>query len=246
MKLALIGYGKMGKTIERIGLEMGHEIHTRIDSEADWDDFGSTLVDADVAIEFSTPHTVYTNVKRCLEVGVPVVTGTTGWDEMKPFMKRMTEEKGGTVVSASNFSLGVNLFFLINKYAANLMKPFTNYDVKIEEVHHLQKLDAPSGTAKVIAEDILRIYTHKTAWVNQPVVDKNLLSVESIRQADVKGEHTVTYYSDMDEIRLQHSAKSRDGFVIGALLATAWIVGKKGWFTMEDVLGEMTGFNSRV
>lgn len=246
MKLALIGYGKIGKTIERIGLEMGHEIHCRIDSEEDWDDFGSILVNADVAIEFSTPHTVYNNVKRCLEAAIPVVTGTTGWDEMKPVMKRISEEKGGTVVSASNFSLGVNLFFLINKYAANLMKPFTGYDVKIEEIHHLQKLDAPSGTAKVIAEDVLRIYNHKSGWVNHAVDRKDLLAVESKREGDVKGEHTVTFYSDLDEITLKHSAKTRDGFAKGALLAATWVVGKKGWFTMEDVLKGMIGYNSGV
>lgn len=246
MKLALIGYGKIGKTIERIGLEMGHEIHSRIDSEADWDVFGSNLVNADVAIEFSTPHTVYNNVKRCLEAGIPVVTGTTGWDEMKPAMKKICEETGGAVVSASNFSLGVNLFFLINKYAANLMKPFAGYDVKIEEVHHLQKLDAPSGTAKVIADDILRIYDYKSGWVNHAVDRTDLLAVESKREGDVKGDHTVTFFSDLDEITLKHSAKTRDGFARGALLAVAWVVGKNGWFTMEDVMGGMISYNSEV
>jgi len=246
MKIALIGYGKMGRAVERIALELEHEIILRIDSESDWERIGSQISEAEVAIEFSTPFTVEKNIKRCLLDGIPVVTGTTGWDETKPSVKKNCEESNGAVVSASNFSVGVNLFFLINKFAAGLMKPFDNYDVKIEEVHHLHKLDAPSGTAKVIAEDILRIYNHKTAWVNRSVEDGSLLGVESIRQGDVKGEHTVTYFSDMDEIRLQHSAKSRDGFVRGALLAATWIVGKKGWFTMEDVLGEMTGFNSGV
>jgi len=246
MRLALIGCGKMGKTVERIGLEMGHEILIRIDSDADWDTFGSHLGKADVAIEFTTPGTVVNNVKRCFDAGIPVVTGTTNWDAMKPDLKNACKESGSAIVSSSNFSVGVNLFFRINKYAAHLLKSFPNYDVKIEEVHHLQKLDAPSGTAKVIANDILGIYKHKTDWVNTTTSDRNFLGIESKREGDVKGDHMVTFFSDIDQIQLKHSAGNRDGFARGALLAAGWIIGKKGWFTMDDVLGTLSGFDNQV
>lgn len=246
MKIALIGYGKMGRTVERTAVEQGHEIVVSIDSEADWKNHSQHLYEAEVAIEFTTPHTVFSNVTRCLETGIPVVTGTTGWDDMKPAMKEKCEETGGAVVAASNFSIGVNLFFLINKYAAQLIKPFTSYDVKIAEVHHLQKLDAPSGTAKTIAEDILTIFDCKTSWVNHAVTDKSLLGVESIRKGEVAGDHTVTFFSATDEITLKHSANSRDGFASGAILAASWIIGQKGWFTMNEVMSRMVGFNSEV
>ena len=246
MKIALIGYGKMGRTIERVAHELNHEIIVRIDSEDDWIKFGAQLDHADVAIEFTTPSTVAKNIMRCFALGIPVVSGTTNWDDMKNSLKVECENTGSAIVAASNFSLGVNLFYRISNYAASLMKLFTQYDVRIEEVHHLQKLDAPSGTAKVLANNLLKIYNHKTRWVNTDTDDKNLLAISSKRLGDVTGDHTITFFSESDEIQLKHAARSRDGFAHGAILAAGWVIGKKGWFTMDDVLGELTGNDAGV
>lgn len=236
----------MGRTVERVAQELGHEIIIRIDSEDDWEKYSSTVAVADVAIEFTTPSTVVNNVRRCFALGIPVVAGTTNWDEMKNSLMDECEKSGSAIVSASNFSLGVNLFYKISNYAASLMKLFPGYDVKIEEVHHLQKLDAPSGTAKVLANNLLKFYNHKTGWVNSETSNKNMLGVISKRTGDVNGDHTITFFSESDEIQLKHSAATRDGFASGALLAAAWVIGKKGWFTMDDVLEELTGFEARV
>lgn len=236
----------MGRTIEKVAQEMNHEIILRIDSENDWAKSGSQLAGADVAIEFTTPSTVVNNVRRCFALGIPVVTGTTNWDEMKNSLMFECEKSGSAIVSASNFSLGVNLFYRISNYAASLLKRFSGYDVKIEEVHHLQKLDAPSGTAKVLANNLLKVYDHKSEWVNSETSDRNLLGVISKRTGDVNGDHTITFFSESDQIHLKHIAKTRDGFARGALMAAVWVIGKKGWFTMDDVLEEQTGFDAGV
>lgn len=231
MKIALLGYGKMGKTIEKLALEKGHSIVFKSTSETSEGKFE----DAEVAIEFSSPEAAVANISKALGAGIPVVSGTTGWLEKLDEMVNLCENRNGSFITASNFSVGVNLFFSINEYAAKLMEPWKEYTVSVEEIHHLQKKDAPSGTAITIAEGILK-HSTKEGW-KLDSSEENILNITAKREEDVKGTHIVSYDSAIDTISFTHEAHSREGFALGAILAAEFLKDKKGIFTMKDVLG---------
>jgi 4-hydroxy-tetrahydrodipicolinate reductase len=236
MKIALIGYGKMGKTIERIALERGHEIVSVIDVD-NLDDFESdAFKSADVAIEFTVPQVALSNYRRAFASGVAVVSGTTGWTAELPALKKEIEAGGKTLFWSSNFSLGVNIFMAVNKYLASIMNQFPNYNVEMTEVHHTQKLDAPSGTAITLAEGVLANLDRKTTWVKETENSDNELAIKSIREGLVPGIHTIRYESEVDSIEITHDAKSREGFALGAVVAAEFTAGKKGFLGMEDML----------
>ena len=236
MKIALIGYGKMGKTIERIALERGHEIVSVIDVN-NLDDFDSkAFKSADVAIEFTVPQVALSNYRRAFASGVAVVSGTTGWTEELPQIKKEIEEGGKTLFWSSNFSLGVNIFMAVNKYLAAIMNQFPNYNVEMTEVHHTQKLDAPSGTAITLAEGILEKLDRKESWSKEVETKPTELAVKSIREGFVPGIHTIRYDSNVDFIEITHELKNRESLALGAVLAAEFTAGKKGFLGMEDLL----------
>lgn len=237
MKIALIGYGKMGKAVEEIALQQGHHIILKITSSNQNALSPQQLSAADVAIEFTGPAAAVHNIKACVNAGVPVVSGSTGWLNSWEEVKQYCLNKNGALLYASNFSIGVNLFFAINRFVAQLMAAHSEYDVSIEEIHHIQKKDAPSGTAITLAEDILEKIPFKKKWVNQPAAHAAQLSIISERINNVPGTHKVKYNSEADAIELVHTARSRKGFAEGALKAAEFLYGKKGIFTMKDVLG---------
>lgn len=237
MKIALIGYGKMGKTIEQIALAAGHEIVLAIDAHNTHLLAPEHLSQADVAIEFSRPETAADNLLRCMEAGVPAVCGTTAWLDRKPEVEAACVAHGCAFLYASNFSIGVNLFFALNRYLADIIAPYGEYDPVLEEIHHTQKLDAPSGTGITLAEGILERLPRKTHWVNRPAALPEELALTSQRIDPAPGTHTVAYHSEVDSIEIKHTAHSRLGFAQGALYAATWIVGKQGVFGMNDVLG---------
>ncbi|TWP26602.1 4-hydroxy-tetrahydrodipicolinate reductase [Apibacter muscae] len=233
MKIALVGYGKMGKAIETIVEAQGDQIVARLEEKPT----KKNINEADVAIEFSTPQTAFDNVVACLELGIPVVCGTTAWLDRLPEVEKICSHVNGAFIYASNYSLGVNLFFEINKRIAQLMKKYPDYTISLEEIHHTEKKDAPSGTAITLAEEIIPIY-HMDGWkLSSDVSSSNQLAIEAKREKDVPGTHTVLYNSEVDQIEIKHIAHSRKGFASGALVAAKWLVGKKGIFTMKDVLG---------
>ncbi len=236
MNIALIGYGQMGKEIEKIALNRGHQIGLIIDKDNHADLNAEKLQGIDVAIEFSRPESAFANYMKCFEAKVPVVSGTTGWlDKIEEVIS--TCEKNGTgFFYASNFSLGVNLFFELNKKLANLMQPFNHYSVRMNEIHHTRKLDAPSGTAITLAEGILGEISRFDNWKNEVKVQANELSITSERIGDVPGTHEVFYESEIDNITIRHEAYSRQGFATGAVLAAEFLAGKKGFFGMSDLL----------
>ena len=231
MKIALLGYGKMGKTIEKLALEQGHSVVFKSTSDSEKGFFD----EADAAIEFSSPDSAVKNISKALNAGIPIVSGTTGWLEKYDEMVKLCENSNGSFIYASNFSVGVNLFFSINEYAAKLMAPWKDYNVSVEEIHHLEKKDAPSGTAITIAEGILKHNAKKDWKLNTS--EENTLNINAKREADVKGTHIVNYESEIDTISFKHEAHSRDGFAKGAILAAEFLKDKKGIFTMKDVLG---------
>ena len=231
MKIALLGYGKMGKVIERIALERGHEIVLR---KNEFDPYDG-LSEADVAIDFSVPTAAVSNITTCFSKNVPVVCGTTGWLDRYDEMVRLCEEKNGTFLYGSNFSLGVNLFFELNEYLAKMMARFAEvYKVSMEEIHHTQKLDSPSGTAISLAKGIIQ-NTAYDAWTEEQA-GKNQIHIEAKRVENVPGTHSVFYHSDVDFIEIKHVAHNREGFALGAVLAAEWVQNKKGVFSMKDVL----------
>jgi 4-hydroxy-tetrahydrodipicolinate reductase len=238
MNIAIIGYGKMGKSIEMIALERGHDIVAKIDS----DDFSSLdLKNADVAIEFSQPDVAVENIKKCFEANIPVVVGTTGWYDQYNEIYKIAEETGQSLFTATNFSIGVNILFHINKKLAEVMDQFSQYDVYMTETHHLEKKDHPSGTASTLAEDITNAIDRKTSYVgrlNEPYNEQSSLAlhIDCKREKNIPGYHQITYISDIDEISIQHNAKNRKGFTMGALIAAEWVHDKKGVFTMKDLL----------
>ncbi len=236
MKIALIGYGKMGKGIEKIAVSRGHKVGLKIDLNNQDDLTPGNLKNCDVAIEFTTPHTAVNNYKVCFEAGIPVVSGTTGWLDQKDEVYRLCAEKDGTFFYGSNFSIGVNLFFALNRKLAQLMSARTEYSVEMTEVHHIHKLDAPSGTAISLAEDIIDILPWKNSWVNDQVPAENELNIKSERVDEVPGIHTIRYESEVDFIEITHSSKSRKGLAFGAVLAAEFAFGKKGILTMNDIL----------
>ena len=230
MKIALLGYGKMGQTIERIALERGHEIVLKKDEFNTYEG----LSNADVAIDFSIPAVAVENISSCFYANVPVISGTTGWLDRYDEMATLCEEKKGAFISSSNFSLGVNLFFGLNEYLAKMMSKFDSYTVDMEEIHHTQKLDAPSGTAISLAKGVIENSDY-TGWTMETPKSKEIAIVAK-RIGDVPGTHTVTYNSTVDTIEIKHTAHNRDGFALGAVIAAEWLVGKQGIFTMRDVL----------
>jgi 4-hydroxy-tetrahydrodipicolinate reductase len=230
MKIALLGYGKMGQTIERIALERGHEIVLKKDEFNTYEG----LSNADVAIDFSIPAVAVANISNCFYANVPVISGTTGWLDRYDEMAALCKEKNGAFISSSNFSLGVNLFFGLNEYLAKMMSKFGSYSVEMEEIHHTQKLDAPSGTAISLAKGVIENSDY-TNWTLEEAKE-NQIHIEAVRTENVPGTHTVTYSSEVDTIEIKHTAHNRDGFALGAVIAAEWIVGKHGIFTMKDVL----------
>ncbi|MFM9826589.1 4-hydroxy-tetrahydrodipicolinate reductase [Flavobacterium sp.] len=239
MKIALLGYGKMGQTIEQIALVRGHKIVLKKDEFNTYEG----LSDADVAIDFSIPLVAVENISSCFLAGVPVISGTTGWLEHYDEMVALCKAKNGAFISSSNFSLGVNLFFELNEYLAKMMAKFESYSVDMEEIHHTQKLDAPSGTAISLAKGVIE-NSNYTNWIMETPESNNpndnelmkKIPIVAKRIGVVPGTHTVTYNSPIDSIEIKHTAHNRDGFALGAVIAAEWIVGKHGVFTMKDVL----------
>jgi len=230
MKIALLGYGKMGKVIERIALERGHEIVLRKDHDMDYEG----LENADVAIDFSVPSAAVSNISACLETNIPIVSGTTGWLEHYDEMVALCKAKNGGFIYGSNFSLGVNIFFELNNYLAKMMANLEQYKVSMEEIHHTQKLDAPSGTAISLANGVIQ-NSNYTNWTLENPTD-NEIHIEAKRIENIPGTHSVFYDSEVDQIEIKHTAHSREGFALGAVIAAEWLKDKKGVFTMKDVL----------
>ncbi|MCX6284565.1 MAG: 4-hydroxy-tetrahydrodipicolinate reductase [Bacteroidetes bacterium] len=236
MKIALLGYGKMGQEIHKLAEKRGHEIVLIIDNDEEWQDKGAQLKEADVAIEFTTPESAVDNILHCFDADIPVVVGTTGWIEDIESIRKTAVEQNKGLFFSPNFSIGVNLFFDLNRYLASLMAKWENYEISIEETHHIHKLDAPSGTAIVLANDIIRYNERKEKWVKELQENPDEVGIKSYRSEDVPGTHIIRYESEMDAIVITHTAKSRKGFALGALLAAEWIKGKHGFFEMRDLL----------
>ena len=240
MKIALIGYGKMGHIIERIALERGHEIVSKVDVDNQEEFDSEAFASADVAIEFTVPSKAVENYRKSWAAGVPVVSGTTGWNSVLPELKEEIAANGYTLFWASNFSLGVNLFFELNKRLAQMMNRYANYDVVMTEIHHTEKKDAPSGTAITLAEGILENLDRKSKWVlvdSQQSTVNSQLGIEALREGKVPGTHIVKYDSEVDSITITHEAKSREGFALGAVVAAEFLVGKPaGFYSMSDLV----------
>jgi 4-hydroxy-tetrahydrodipicolinate reductase len=234
MRIALIGYGKMGKTIERFAIQRGHSVTIRIDKDNTEDIYSEEFKSSDIAIEFSGPETAFHNVSTALKSGVPVVCGATGWLDKLDEAKSLCEKQKLAFIYSSNFSLGVNIFFHINSKLAEVMKNYPDYNVSIEEIHHIHKKDAPSGTAITLAEGILQ-QINLTKWSLEN--EENSLHISAVREGEVPGTHSVFYENDIDTIKISHEAKSRDGFALGAVIAAEFAQGKQGFFTMKEVLG---------
>jgi 4-hydroxy-tetrahydrodipicolinate reductase len=237
MKIALIGYGKMGHAIEEIAVQRGHEIVLKVDIENIEDNTVENIRKADVAIEFTGPEIAFDNVIRCLEAGIPVVSGSTGWLERFDEAKKYCNDHNGAMIYASNFSVGVNIFFAINKRLAEMMASHPGYNASLIEIHHTQKKDAPSGTAITLAEDILKVVPQKKKWVNEPTSKNDELEILSERVDPAPGTHIITWASDIDSIEIKHTAHNRKGFATGAVLAAEFLQNKKGIYSMSDVLG---------
>ena len=235
MRIALIGYGKMGKEIEKAAIERGHSISSIIDQDNISDFSSSNFLNSDVAIEFSKPESAVSNYKYCFENNIPVVSGTTGWLDHFEEITSLCKEKKQSFFYASNFSLGVNIFFEINKKLAQLISPIKGYDVSINEIHHTQKLDSPSGTAISLAEQIINNLNQKKSWALDST-NNSELNITAQRIADTPGTHTIKYKSEIDEITIEHKAKNRKGFALGAVLAAEYLKDKKGIFNMYDLL----------
>jgi 4-hydroxy-tetrahydrodipicolinate reductase len=231
MKIALLGYGKMGKVIERIALERGHQIaFIKASSTNSFDGLESV----DVAIDFSVPNSAVENITACFNKNIPVISGTTGWLEHYDEVVKLANETNGAFIYGSNFSLGVNIFFQLNEYLAKMMANLNQYNVSIEEIHHTQKLDAPSGTAISLADGIIKNTSFNSWTMDSPQVSE--IPIEAKRITNVPGTHIIKYQSEVDTIKIEHEAHSREGFALGAVVAAEWIIGKKGVFTMKDVL----------
>ncbi len=240
MKIALVGYGKMGKEIEKIAIDRGHSISAKITSDNPLT--AENISDSDVAIDFSTPHVVLDNIHFLLDHNVPSVIGTTGWNDHLSNIEEKSIDQNVGLIHASNFSIGVNLFFKLNEQLAHLMNSYEDYAVSMEEIHHTEKLDAPSGTAITLAEGIINNHSNVANWFcpqgENSECTESAIRIDAIREKDVKGTHTVTYSSHIDTIRIEHEAHNRKGFALGAVIAAEWIINKKGVYTMQDVLAE--------
>lgn len=230
MKIALLGYGRMGQAIEQIAISRGHDIVIKTSSNT-----GYNIKEADVAIDFSIPDAAFNNISNCLNNDVPVISGTTGWLDKYNEAVSLCEKNKGAFIYASNFSLGVNIFFELNEILAKMMTKLEDYKVDIEEIHHTKKLDAPSGTAITLAEGVIKNHSQYSNWKLDESTE-NILPITAKRIPDVPGTHIITYKSDIDTIKIEHEAHSRQGFALGAVIAAEWIIGKTGVFTMKDVL----------
>ena len=230
MKIALLGYGRMGQAIEQIAISRGHDIVIKTSSNT-----GYNIKEADVAIDFSIPDAAFNNISNCLNNDVPVISGTTGWLDKYNDAVSLCEKNNGAFIYASNFSLGVNIFFELNEILAKMMTKLDDYKVDIEEIHHTKKLDAPSGTAITLAEGVIKNHSQYSNWKLDESTE-NILPITAKRIPDVPGTHIITYKSDIDTIKIEHEAYSRQGFALGAVIAAEWIIGKTGVFTMKDVL----------
>lgn len=237
MNIALIGYGKMGKAIEAIALKRGHTIVLKIDESTQQEFTAENVAKADVAIEFTGPHSAFNNIVKLLNYRIPVVSGSTGWTDKLTEIEALVGETNGSFVYASNFSVGVNLFFELNKKLAALMAPHTTYAVSMEEIHHTQKLDAPSGTAITLAEGVMESLTGKKQWVNQASDNVTDLVILSKREDPAPGTHCIKYSSPIDDIEIIHTAHNREGFATGAVIAAEFVATRKGIFGMKEVLG---------
>ncbi|MFD2743422.1 MULTISPECIES: 4-hydroxy-tetrahydrodipicolinate reductase [Sphingobacterium] len=242
MKIGLLGYGKMGQLIERYAIKRGHEIVWTIDANNRDQINAKDLVDADVAIDFSTPDAALDNIHLCFDINLPIVVGTTGWYDRLEEIKAICNQTNQAMLYGSNFSIGVNVFFHVNRLLARAISPYKQYDAQVEEIHHIHKLDAPSGTAITIAEGILDAYVEKDKWVNrvegsgeEVIPAKDELLIESLRLEEVPGTHTVLYSSEVDQIEFKHTAHSRDGFALGAVVAAEWLVGRKGFYQVTEM-----------
>jgi 4-hydroxy-tetrahydrodipicolinate reductase len=235
MNIALFGYGKMGKEIEAIALKRNHNIVLKIDKDNRDSITEQELKKADVAIEFSTPHTVIDNITLCMDAQLPIVVGTTGWHERFTEISQLVKEKNGGLFHASNFSLGVNLFFKVNTYLAELMNKYNDYEVSMEEIHHVHKLDKPSGTAITLANQIIEKIDRKSAWSITDSGPTNLF-IKDMREGEVPGTHIIKYQSDIDDIEIMHKAHNRKGFALGAVVAAEFLHGKQGVYTMNDII----------
>ena len=236
MKLAIIGYGKMGKTIERMARERGHEIVAVIDVDNQNEFESEAFKSAEVAIEFTRPEVALENYRKAFAAGVAVVSGTTGWTTQLPEIKEKVENNGYTFFWSSNFSIGVNIFMAVNKYVAKIMNQFPDYNVAMTEIHHTQKLDAPSGTAITLAEDIIEKLDRKEVWTKEKADKEYELPIKSLREGQVPGIHIIRYESAVDSIEITHDAKTREGFALGAVLAAEFAAGKKGFLGMADMM----------
>jgi len=236
MKIALIGYGRMGKEIEKIAISRNHQVIVKIDSLEDWEKYKSEFNNADIAIEFSFPACAVENFMKCFAADIPVITGTTAWYNDLEKVKKICLDNNQSMLFATNFSIGVNILFELNNRLSLLMNKHNNYDVSIEEIHHKNKLDAPSGTAITLAKDIIKNVDRKNKWVNHLSDDINDLSIKSIREDNTTGIHSIKYDSEIDYLEIKHSSKSRKGFALGAVIAAEWLIGKTGFYEMKDVL----------
>ncbi len=237
MKIALLGYGKMGREVEKKALERNHEVSLVIDVSNTHDLTDRNLSAVDMAIDFSTPDSAYRNILTCFRSGTPIVCGTTGWLDKFEEVTKLCREKGYAFFYASNFSLGVNIFFNLNKYLARIMNKFSEYDCSVEEIHHIHKLDAPSGTAITLSRDLIELIDRKSRWELNQVSDKESVKITAIRENEVPGTHIIVYDSAVDTIEIKHRAKNRQGFALGAVLAAEFLLGRKGYYTMNDLLG---------
>lgn len=235
MKIAILGYGKMGEQVEIAAKTLHHDIVAYIDSEGDWLKHLNAIQSADVAIEFSTPQTVLHNIEKCFQLHLPVVVGTTGWYNNTDTVRQKCEQCNGSLIYASNFSLGVNLFFALNLALAHIMNGY-NYDVSIEEIHHVTKKDAPSGTAITLANDIISVIENKTTWINEMNNNPQELSIKSQRLSNNVGTHIVTYQSETDAIEIKHTSFNRQGFAIGAVKSAEWLLSHPGFHTIKDMI----------
>jgi 4-hydroxy-tetrahydrodipicolinate reductase len=236
MKIALLGYGKMGQEIEKMAIKRGHEIALIMDNIENWEEQGHLLRECEIGIDFSTSDTVVDNIYRCFDANIPVVTGTTGWHDDQYRVFQECNERGKTLFYAPNFSIGVNLFFELNRFLSSQMSRWREYEISIEETHHVHKQDAPSGTAIVLANDIIRNIERKEKWVKEISENPEEIEIKSYRTENVPGTHIVRYESEIDIIEIIHTAKNRHGFALGALLAAEWVIGQKGVFFMKDML----------
>ncbi|NTV84460.1 MAG: 4-hydroxy-tetrahydrodipicolinate reductase [Bacteroidales bacterium] len=236
MKIILSGYGKMGRELEKVALQRGHQVLEKLDTPADWMTRISLISQADVILEFSTPDSVLGNIRRCFDLHLPIVVGTTGWRQHTDLVKGWCKDEKQALFTASNFSIGVNILYNLTGRLSAMLNRFENYEITLEEIHHIHKLDSPSGTAVNLAEIILDGMDRKKLWVNRRQHNPEELEIISVREDEVPGVHIIHCESDADRLILKHEAKGRQGFAIGAVLASEWIIGKQGYFEMKDLL----------